>query len=51
MVSTPCFSIVDIVELGLQDVTVLVTGEVTLKNVFVCSSDGIISAIGALCLC
>lgn len=51
MVSTACFSIVDIVELGLQDATVLITGEVTLKNVFVCSSDGIISVIGALCLC
>lgn len=51
MASTACFSIVDIAELGLQDETVLITGEVTLKNIFICSSDGIISVIGAPCLC
>lgn len=51
LVSTASFSIVDIVELGLKDATVLITEEVTLKNVFVCSTDSIISLIGALCLC
>jgi len=30
--NTACFSIVGTVELGLQDETVLITGEVTLKK-------------------
>lgn len=51
MASTACFSIVDIVELGLQDETVFITGEVTLKNAFVRSNDNIISVIGTSCLC
>lgn len=51
MASSAHFCIMDVIELGLQDETVVINGEVTLENVFFCSNDSIISVLGALCLC